>query len=76
MGYYQNPQTTTNWRNHYKNTWNQRKENYAATSYKGLKVKRIDFGWMDHHQWIEESKNIRRSYYLVSSHVKPFNEKL
>jgi oligoribonuclease NrnB/cAMP/cGMP phosphodiesterase (DHH superfamily) len=36
----------------------------------------IEFGWMDHHQWKEESRNIRKSYYLVSSHVKPLTAKL
>jgi hypothetical protein len=68
--------------NHYKgrsfnkNTWNQRKENYATTRQQGLRLKRIDFGRIDHKQWNEESRNIRKSYYLVSSHVKPLNENL
>jgi oligoribonuclease NrnB/cAMP/cGMP phosphodiesterase (DHH superfamily) len=33
-------------------------------------MKRIYFGWIDHHKWKEESINIRKSYYLVSLHVK------
>jgi hypothetical protein len=44
--------------------------------HQGLRPKRIEFGWMDHHQWKEESRNIRKSYYLVSSHVKPLTTKL
>jgi hypothetical protein len=43
---------------------------------KRLRPKRIEFGWMDHDQWKEESKNIRKSYYLVSSHVNPLTAKL
>jgi hypothetical protein len=38
--------------------------------------KKIDFGWMHHHQWNEERKNIRKLYYLVSSHVKPLIAKI
>jgi len=52
------------------------KENYATTRHQGLRLKRIDFGWIDHQQWNEEIKNIRKSYYLVSSHVKPLIAKL
>jgi hypothetical protein len=67
---------TTNWRSFNKNTWNQRKENYSTTRHQGLRLKRIDFGWIDHQQCNEESRNIRKSYYLVSSHVKPLNANL
>jgi hypothetical protein len=48
----------------------------ATTSHQGLRLKRIDFGWMDHNKWNEERRNIRKSYYLVSSHVKPLIAKL
>ena len=57
-------------------TWNQGKENHVTTRHQGLQPKRIDFGWMDNHQWNEESKNVKKSYYLVSSHVKPLIAKL
>jgi hypothetical protein len=57
-------------------TWNQGKKNYATTSHQGLQPKRINFGWTDHHQWKEKGRNIRKSYYLVSSHVKPLIAKL
>jgi hypothetical protein len=69
--YYHRPTSTRNWRSVNNNTWNQGKENYATTSHQELRPKRIDFGCMDHHQWKEESGNIRKSYYLVSSHVNP-----
>jgi hypothetical protein len=35
-------------------------------------LKIIEFGWMDHHQWKDESRNKRKSYYLVSSTCKTF----
>jgi hypothetical protein len=57
--YYQRPTTTTNWRSFNKNTWNQRKENYATTRHQGLRPKINDFGWIYHQQWNEESGNIR-----------------
>jgi hypothetical protein len=69
------PTTTTNWISFNKNTWNQRKENYLTTRHQGLRPERIDFGWIDHQQWNEEISNIKKSYYLVSSHVKPLNVK-
>jgi hypothetical protein len=31
---------------------------------------------MDHHRWKEERNNIRKSYYLVSSRVKPLTAQL
>jgi oligoribonuclease NrnB/cAMP/cGMP phosphodiesterase (DHH superfamily) len=68
--YYHRPTSTTNWRSFDNNTWNQGKENYATTGYHRLQLKRINFGWTDHHQWKLERRNIRKSYYLVSSHVK------
>jgi hypothetical protein len=68
--------TTTNWRSFNRNTWNQRKVSYSTTRHQGLRPKIIDFGWIYHRQWNEESKNIRKPYYLVSSHVKPLNAKL
>jgi hypothetical protein len=68
--YYQRPITTTNLRSYNKNTWNQRKKNYATTRDQGLRPEIIHFGWIDHLQWNEESRNISKSYYLVSSHVK------
>jgi hypothetical protein len=74
--YYHRPTSTTNWRRFNNDTWNQGKENHATTRHQGLRPKRIDFGWMDHHQWKEETRNIRKSYYLVSSHVKPLIAKL
>jgi hypothetical protein len=40
-------------------------------STKDYEKKRIDFGWMDHYKMKEERKNIRKPYYLVSSHVRP-----
>jgi oligoribonuclease NrnB/cAMP/cGMP phosphodiesterase (DHH superfamily) len=49
---------------------------YAATNHKGLRPKIIEFEWMDHHLWKEESRNTRKSYYLVSSYVKPLTAKL
>jgi hypothetical protein len=58
--------TTTNWRSCNNNTWNKRKENYAKNIHQELRPKRIDFGWMYHHQWNEENRNIRKSYYLIS----------
>jgi hypothetical protein len=67
---------TTNWRSFNKNTWNQRKENYSTARHQGLRPKKIDFGWIDHQQWNEERRNIKKSYYLVSSHVKPLNAKI
>jgi hypothetical protein len=71
--YYHRPTSTTNWRRFNNDTWNKGKENHVTTRHQGLRSKRIDFGWMHHHQWKEETKNIRKSYYFVSSHVKPFN---
>ena len=66
---YHIPTSTTNWRSFNNDTWNQGKENYATTRHQGLRPKRIDFGWMDNHQWKEERMNIRKPYYLVSSHL-------
>jgi DNA repair exonuclease SbcCD ATPase subunit len=74
--YYRRPTMTTNWRSFNKNTWNQRKTKYSTTRHQGLRPKIIDFGWIDNQQWNEESRNIRKSYCLVSSHVKPLNGKL
>ena len=74
--YYQRP---TNWRSHqgkFYNERNQTKENFTITNYLGLRPKRIEFGLMDHHQWQQENMHVRKSYYLVSSHVKPLNTKL
>jgi len=31
---------------------------------------------MDHHEWKEQRKKIRKSYYLVSSHVNPLTANL
>jgi hypothetical protein len=67
---------TTNWRSFNTNTWNQRKENYSTTRNQRLRLKIIDFGLIDHPKWNEERRNIKKSYYLVSSHVKPLNAKL
>jgi hypothetical protein len=53
-----------------------RKEKYATNRHQGLRTKRIDFGWKDHHQWNEKSRNIIKLYYLVSSHVKHLIAKL
>ena len=66
--YYQRLETKTNWISHNYNTWNQ---NYATTNYHKLRQKIIEFGWMGHHRWKQETDNIRKSYYLVSSHVNP-----
>ena len=74
--YYHIPKSTTNWRSFNNNTWNRGKQNYATTNHQLLRPKRIDFGWMDHHQWKEERRNFTKSYYLVSSHVKPLIAKL
>lgn len=32
---------------------------------------RINYGWMDNQQWQQESKKPRKSYFLLSSYVKP-----
>jgi oligoribonuclease NrnB/cAMP/cGMP phosphodiesterase (DHH superfamily) len=69
--YYHKPTSTTNWRSFNNDTWNQGKENYATTRHQGLQPKRIDCVWMDHHQWKEERRNIRKLYYTVSSQVNP-----
>jgi hypothetical protein len=71
IGYYQRPTTTTKLEKLQQQYMESRKENYATTSHQGLRPKIIEFGWMDHHQWKEECGKIRKSYYLVSSHVKP-----
>ena len=46
------------------------------TRHQGLRPKIIDFEMIDHQQWNKERKNIKQSYYWVSSHVKPLNAKL
>jgi hypothetical protein len=74
--YYHRPTMTTNWISFNKNTWNQRKENYTKTRHQGSRPKIIDFRWIDHQQWNKESRNIIKSYYWVSSHVKPLNANL
>lgn len=68
---HQRPKSTTNWRSYIKNIWNQKKHNYAITNHQGLRPRRIEVGWMDYHQWNEETRNIKKSYYMVSSHVTP-----
>ena len=57
--YYHRPTSTTNWRRFNNDTWNQGKENHVTTRHKVLCPKIIDFGWMDHHKWKEETMNIR-----------------
>jgi hypothetical protein len=53
--YYHRPTSPTNWRRLNNDTWNQGKENHATTRNQGLQPKIIDFGWIDHHQWKEET---------------------
>ena len=74
--YYNIPTYITNSRGFNNDTWNQGKEIHVTTRHQGLQPKRIDFGWMDHNQWKEETRNIRKSYNLVFSHVKPLIAKL
>jgi hypothetical protein len=53
----------------------QRKRNYVTINYQQLTPERINYGCIDNQQWQHESKNMRKSYYVVSSCVKPLTTK-